>query len=122
MYQSGTLSASRLLAPRTRVLADRAAAELNGPALIGPDYSVSERHGRLERGEAHCMVTKDPARPCTVTAGGVTVRAVGTAFNVRLVGAAVEVLVPEGQVRLLPTVAPAVAKADDPASAAPGAG
>ncbi len=115
MYQFGTLSAPRPLAPRTQVLADRTVVELNGPALIVSDYSVSERHVRLERGEAHFTVTKDAVRPFTVTAAGVTVQAVGTAFNVRLVGTVVEVLVTEGQVRLLPTVITAPVKADDSA-------
>jgi len=113
MYHFGTLSAPQPLAPRTQVLADRTVVELNGPAVIVSDYTAGERHVRLERGEAHFTVTKDPARPFTVTAAGVTVQAVGTAFNVRLVGAAVEVLVTEGQVRLLPTVT--VPAADEPA-------
>jgi len=45
-------------------------------------------------------VAKNPARPFYVTAGPVTVRAVGTAFDVRLGAAAVEVLVTEGKVRV----------------------
>lgn len=114
MYQFGTLAAPQPLAPRTQVLADRTVVELNGPAVVVSEYSASERHVRLERGEAHFTVTKDPARPFTVTAAGVTVQAVGTAFNVRLVGATVEVLVTEGQVRLLSADATAVAKAGDP--------
>ena len=112
MYQFGTRSVPQPLAPRTQVLSDHTVVELNGPSVIVSDYHAGARHVRLERGEAHFTVTKDPARPFTVTAGGVTVQAVGTAFNVRLSGSSVEVLVTEGQVRLLPATSPAAAGAD----------
>ena len=101
-YHFGTLSAPQPLAPGTRVLADGTVVELNGAAVIVADFTASERRVRLERGEAHFTVTKEAARPFTVTAAGVAVRAVGTAFNVRLADNAVEVLVTEGQVRLQP--------------------
>jgi transmembrane sensor len=105
-YHFGTLSAPQPLGPGTRVLADGTVVELNGAAVIVSDYTASERRVRLERGEAHFTVKKDAARPFIVTAAGVSVRAVGTAFNVRLAGASVEVLVTEGQVRLQPPLAP----------------
>ena len=44
-------------------------------------------------------MSKDPERPFLVSAGEVTVRAVGTAFDVRLAPTAVEVLVTEGVIR-----------------------
>jgi transmembrane sensor len=106
-YHFGTLSAPQPPAPSTRVLADGTVVELNGATVIVSDYTATERRVRLERGEAHFSVTKDAARPFTVTAAGVSVHAVGTAFNVRLADAAVEVLVTEGQVRLQPPPAPA---------------
>ena len=101
-YHFGTLSAPQPVGPATRVLADGTVVELNDTAVIVADYTATERRVRLERGEAHFTVTKDATRPFTVMAAGVAVRAVGTAFNVRLVDAAVEVLVTEGQVRLQP--------------------
>ena len=101
-YHFGTHSVPQPLAPVTRVLADGTVVELNGAAVIVSDFTASERRVRLERGEAHFTVTKDAARPFIVTAAGVSVRAVGTAFNVRLADATVEVLVTEGQVRLQP--------------------
>lgn len=101
-YHFGTHSAPHPAGPATRVLADGTVVELNGAAVIVSDFTVSERRVRLERGEAHFTVTKDAARPFIVTAAGVSVRAVGTAFNVRLADATVEVLVTEGQVRLQP--------------------
>ena len=89
----------RMLAPiEQRELADGSVIELNRGAVVTAHYSAGERRVRLERGEAHFKVAKDPARPFFVEAGGVTVRAVGTAFNVRLDPAAVEVLVTEGKV------------------------
>ena len=51
-------------------------------------------------GEAYFTVAKNPGRPFVVAAGGVGVRAVGTAFNVRLDSDAVEVLVTEGRVQV----------------------
>jgi transmembrane sensor len=85
-----------------RVLDDGSVAELNGGAEIEMNFSATERRVLLRRGEAHFTVTKNPARPFVVRARGVDVRAVGTAFNVRLDAAAVEVLVTEGKVQVAP--------------------
>jgi transmembrane sensor len=117
-YHFGTLSAPQPLGPATRVLADGTVVELNGAAVIVSDYTATERRIRLERGEAHFTVTKDAARPFTVTAAGVTVRAVGTAFNIRLADAAVEVLVTEGRVSLQPPPAPVADAGSGPAQPA----
>ena len=57
------------------------------------------REVRLVRGEARFQVAPDSTRPFTVVAGGAAVRAVGTAFSVRLHDSdQVDVLVAEGQV------------------------
>ena len=82
------------------VLPDGSVAELNGTSRIELDFSETERRVRLVEGEAHFVVTPNPNRPFIVSAGPVTVRAVGTAFNVRLQNASVEVLVTEGKVKL----------------------
>lgn len=92
---------------RTQILPDGSVAELNGVSRIEVSYSETERRVRLVSGEAHFIVAKNPERPFYVSAGTVTVRAVGTAFNVRLAAAAVEVLVTEGKVQVEPA-APAV--------------
>ncbi|HLP26553.1 MAG TPA: FecR domain-containing protein, partial [Acidobacteriota bacterium] len=63
-----------------------------------------ERRIELLRGEAHFDVAKNPARPFIVAANHVAVRAVGTAFNVRLRDDAVDVLVTEGKVQVNDTV------------------
>lgn len=90
-----------------RPLADGSTVQLNRGALITVRFSGAERRVRLDRGEAHFAVAKDPSRPFVVEVAGVAVRAVGTAFNVRHSAAAVEVLVTSGQVVVLPAVRPA---------------
>lgn len=81
-----------------RVLDDGSVIELNRGARIAVDFSPGLRRVRLERGEAHFVVAKDAARPFVVEAAGVTARAVGTAFNVRLAATDVEIIVAEGHV------------------------
>lgn len=83
-----------------RTLADGTVVELNRGAVMTAQFTAGERRVRLEQGEAHFSVTKDAARPFVVAVQGMDVRAVGTAFNVRLDRAAVEVLVTEGRVRV----------------------
>ncbi len=87
-----------------RVLADGSEVELNRGAAIEVEFTPAERRVRLVRGEAHFAVAKNPLRPFIVRANGVDVRAVGTAFDVRLDPESVEVLVTEGHVQVqLPT-------------------
>lgn len=81
-------------------LADGTLLELNGGSAARVRYTAGERRVEFERGEAHFDVTPDPQRPFVVVVGGVAVRAVGTAFNVRYHGTAVEVTVTEGKVRV----------------------
>ena len=88
-------------------LTDGSVVELNQDGKIETDFTPAERRVRLLRGEAHFTVTKNPARPFVVAAGAVSVRAVGTAFEVRRAAAAVEVLVTEGKVQVERPAAPA---------------
>jgi transmembrane sensor len=82
-------------------LADGSTLELNAASAVRVHFTPAERRLELENGEAHFAVAHDTARPFVVSAGGVSVRAVGTAFNVRLTaGGAVEVIVTEGRVRI----------------------
>jgi transmembrane sensor len=81
-----------------RRLPDGSLVELNRQAEIAVRFDAAVRHVELVRGEALFRVEKDAARPFVVRAGGVEVRAVGTAFNVRLSSVGVEVLVTEGRV------------------------
>ncbi|MBI2497430.1 MAG: FecR domain-containing protein [Opitutae bacterium] len=85
-----------------RELTDGSVIALNRGAVATSQFTAGERRVRLDRGEAHFQVAHDAARPFVVEAGGVAVRAVGTAFNVRLESASVEVLVTEGKVSVAP--------------------
>jgi len=81
-----------------RTLDDGSVVRLNRGAAVVVEFSATERRVHLERGEASFAVAKDPGRPFVVVAAGVTVRAVGTVFNVRLADRAIEVIITEGRV------------------------
>jgi transmembrane sensor len=93
-------SAPPVAAVTDRSLEDGSVVRLNRGAAMEVQYTAAERRIRLVQGEAHFTVTKDSVRPFIVTANGVDVRAVGTAFNVRSDSTAVEVLVTEGRVQI----------------------
>ncbi len=86
--------------PERQALADGSIAEVNHGGRLELAFAATERRVRLREGEVHLTVAKDAARPFVVEAGGVTVRAIGTAFNVRRDREAVEVLVTEGRVQV----------------------
>ena len=92
------------------VLADGSVVELNANTEVRVDLAPAERRIALVSGEAHFTVAHDTSRPFIVSAHGVAVRAVGTAFNVRLAASSVEVLVTEGKVSVS-DVGPALAAA-----------
>jgi transmembrane sensor len=87
-------------APELRTLSDGTLVRLNVDSAVTEHFTAGWRRVRLERGEAHFTVVKDSSRPFVVEAGRMAVQAVGTAFNVRLSPAEVDVLVTEGRVRL----------------------
>lgn len=91
---------------RQETLADGTLVELNRGARFTVAFTAEERRVRLTHGEALFNVARMPARPFVVEVAGVHVRALGTAFNVRLGAAEVEVLVTEGQVRVERPAAP----------------
>ena len=82
-------------------LDDGSTLELNAASAVRVQFTAAERRVKLESGEAHFAVAHDTARPFIVSAGGIAVRAVGTAFNVRYAtGGDIEVTVTEGKVRI----------------------
>lgn len=83
-----------------QVLADGTIVELHGGADVEIRYTARERRVLLHGHEASFTVASDAARPFIVEAGGVSIRAVGTAFNVQVAVNQVEVLVTEGRVQL----------------------
>lgn len=87
-------------------LPDGSRVELKDGSRVRVRYSENERRVVLEQGEAHFSVWRDAGRPFVVEVEGMSVVAVGTAFNVRREEAAVEVLVTSGRVRLEPLDAP----------------
>jgi transmembrane sensor len=93
--ESALVAAAEL---KCRILEDGSTVELNRGAVVTVEFGATERRVNLLRGEALFTVVRDPSRPFVVRAGGVDVRAVGTAFSVRLDPSAVEVLVTEGKV------------------------
>ncbi|MFA5262590.1 MAG: FecR domain-containing protein [Opitutaceae bacterium] len=86
--------------PHRIALKDGTVVDLNSNSRVQVRFSERERHVTLGAGEAHFQVAHNTARPFIVTAGGVSVRAVGTAFNVRLTGDKVDVIVTEGKVEV----------------------
>lgn len=81
-------------------LPDGSVLMLNTNTAVEVSYESTERRVRLLSGEAYFAVAKNPSRPFIVQAGRIAVRAVGTAFDVRLHPNALSVLVTEGRVRV----------------------
>lgn len=79
-------------------LADGSSTAINTASAIEITLSSERRAVRLAKGEAWFKVAKDTRRPFVVEAGGVMVRAVGTAFSVRRREEGADVLVTEGVV------------------------
>ncbi len=91
-----SLAAAQLTPIEERTLEDGSTIRLNRGATVHVAFTPDERRVHLERGEADFAVAKDSARAFVVESGGVKIRAVGTAFNVRLTEQAIEVIVTEG--------------------------
>jgi len=86
---------------RNVTLADGSIVTLNTNTILETDLRRRERQIYLRKGEAHFQVAHDRSRPFLVHAGDAVVRAVGTAFEVRLrEDQHVDVLVNEGRVEV----------------------
>ncbi|MPT47152.1 MAG: transcriptional regulator [Sphingobium sp.] len=83
---------------RTITLSDGSVIRLNTNSAVEVALRPDRRLIRLLKGEARFDVAKDKKRPFLVQAGSTTVRAVGTAFNVRLKPELTELTVIEGVV------------------------
>jgi transmembrane sensor len=82
-------------------LTDGSTVDLNTNTELNARITASRRDIMLTRGEALFHVAHDSKRPFYVIAGGTVVRAVGTAFSVRIRDAEhVDVLVAEGRVAI----------------------
>ena len=91
---------------RRVTLKDGSTIALNTDSEVRVHYSSRYRHVDLTRGEALFQVAKNKEKPFDVEAGDTTVRAVGTAFSVRLHEAGtderVDVVVSEGRIAINP--------------------
>ena len=90
---------------RNVTLADGSVVTLNTNTIVESDLRHRNREIYLRKGEAHFQVAHDRSRPFLVHAGDAVVRAVGTAFEVRvLTDQHVDVVVNEGRVEVQPAL------------------
>lgn len=83
---------------RAITLADGSTVHLNTDSTVEVSMLASERLVRLLKGEARFDVRQDAKRPFVVQAGDTRLRAIGTAFNVRLRTELTELTVIRGKV------------------------
>lgn len=80
-------------------LSDGSQLTLNTNTFLSVSFTDSQRLLELVRGEAYIKVAHDEHRPLAVHVGGKVVKAVGTAFNVKITqDQLIEVIVTEGRV------------------------
>ena len=89
---------------KTITLADNSVVQLNTNSRIQVDYSQAVRAIYLHQGEAHFDVESNAQRPFEVYVGTGRVRAIGTAFSVRLNDSDIGVVVTEGVVEIAPEI------------------
>lgn len=70
---------------RSFLLPDGSIVELGGYSAASLDFGAGERRLRLYRGQAFLQVAAEPVRPFVVEAGGGTITALGTQFDVHLI-------------------------------------
>lgn len=85
---------------RRIALEDGSTLILNTATEVAVEFSKQQRDIRLIRGEALFEVAHDPSRPFVVVASDTAVRAVGTAFAVRMESNQIDVTVTEGVVEV----------------------
>ena len=94
------------------LLEDGSILQLNTDTEVRVRFHEDRRELTLARGEAYFKVAHDPSRPFEVAANGTVVRAVGTAFSIRLRDTQkIEVVVTEGKVALQHDLPNAIEKA-----------
>lgn len=92
--------ATTIAIERNVSLADGSRVALGGASELHTRFAHDLRQVELARGEAYFEVAHDASRPFIVAAGAVSIRAVGTAFNVRRTGERVTIAVTQGRVRI----------------------
>jgi transmembrane sensor len=81
-------------------LPDGSQVTLNTDTVVRTRAEEGRRLVYLEKGQAYFKVAKDRRHPFVVTAAGRTVTALGTAFDVRVDGHGLKVVLVEGKVRV----------------------
>lgn len=114
---SNGIYASAIGELQERKLVDGSVIHINTDSQVQVDYSDQVRKIRLLRGEAHFQVAPDSDWPFEVYAGKGRVKAVGTAFSVRLNTATIDVTVSHGRVDLASSLEAPLQ--NSPTSAAP---
>lgn len=94
-YQTALNEQSKITLP------DGSQMTLNALSQVRVSYSEAQRSIELLAGEAHFKVASNAQRPFVVYAGDGLVRAVGTAFSVKLKAEGVDVRVAEGIVEVV---------------------
>ena len=103
---------------KTLQLPDGSEVIINTDSQVMVSYQSDRRLLILQKGEAHFEVAHDPDRPFDVYAGNGLVKAIGTAFTVRMDQQAVSVYVTEGVVEVFNEleVAPPSPEPDNPSN------
>jgi transmembrane sensor len=83
-------------------LADGSHLDLAPDSRVSTRFTLTRRDVKLERGQAYFEVAHNALRPFTVHVNGLTVTAVGTAFDVRIGPSNTVVTVSEGRVNVAP--------------------
>lgn len=113
LFQKGTETQTLATAVgqhRNITLSDGTIVALNTNTIVDTSITHETREIFLRKGEAHFGVAQDRSRPFLVHAGDAVVRAIGTAFEVRLrADKHVDVLVNEGRVEVHSAGEPAAA-------------
>lgn len=81
-------------------LADGSVVQLNTDSVLEVNYIGERRDLRLLRGQALFEVAHDRSRPFVVEAGGQTITALGTAFDVRVGAGETRVTLVEGRIEV----------------------
>jgi transmembrane sensor len=87
---------------RSVALADGSHFDLAPDSRISTRFSRLQRDVQLERGQAFFTVAHNATRPFVVEVNGLTVTAVGTAFDVRIGPSTTVVTVSEGRINVAP--------------------
>jgi transmembrane sensor len=88
---------------RDITLPDGTQVALGAASTLTTHFSYGQRRVELSKGEAFFQVTHDNSRPFVVAAGNVSIRDIGTAFDVRRTDDRVRIAVTQGRVLIADT-------------------